>query len=79
MIVTDLRRFTTPGTVFDQFVRATLSPQLLLGSLPWTRRSSIGQFFPPSLLTIPEVFAKVYSTQFPLDSKVMHCIKPGFH
>ena len=79
LIATDFRRFTTPGTVFDQFARPTLSPQLSLGSLLWTPRSSIGQFFPPSLVTIPEVFAKVYSTQFPLDSKVTHCIKPGFH
>ena len=37
------------------------NPQLVLG----TRRSAIGQFSPLSLVTIPEDFAKVNSTQFP--------------
>ena len=39
-------------------------PQLFLGSLLETRRSAIGQFLCLSLLTVPEVFAKIYSTQF---------------
>ena len=34
------------------------NPQLVLG----TRRSAIGQFFPLSLVTVPEVFTKVNST-----------------
>ena len=33
-------------------------PQLFLGSLLETRQSAIGHF-PPSLVTVPEVFAKV--------------------
>ena len=40
-------------------------PQLLLGSLLGEHRSAIGQFFPLSLVTVPEVFAEVYSVQFP--------------
>ena len=40
-------------------------PQLFLGSLLWTRWSSVSHFFYLSLVTIPEVFAKVNSTQFP--------------
>ena len=38
-------------------------PQLILGLLLGTRRSAIGQFF-PSLVSVPEVLAKV-SAQFP--------------
>ena len=41
------------------------SPQLCLGLLLETRWSAIGQFFPLSFLTVPEVFAKVNSAQFP--------------
>ena len=40
-------------------------PQLFPGSLLGMRRSAIGQFFFLSLVTIPEVFAKVNSAQFP--------------
>ena len=39
-------------------------PQLFRGSLLGTRRSAIGQFFSVSLVTVPEVFAKVNSPQF---------------
>ena len=39
-------------------------PQLILGSLLGTFSTAIGQFF-PSLVTVPEVFAKVNSVQFP--------------
>ena len=39
--------------------------QLFPGSLLGMRRSAIGQLFFLSLLTIPEVFAKVNSAQFP--------------
>ena len=38
-------------------------PQGLLGSFPGTRRSGIGQFFSMSLVTVPEVFAKVNTVQ----------------
>ena len=41
------------------------SPQLRLGWLLGTRLSAIGQFFPLSFSTVPEVFAKVNSAQFP--------------
>ena len=34
------------------------------------RRSAFGQFIPLSPVTVPEVFANVYSAQFPLISKV---------
>ena len=40
-------------------------PQLFLGSLLRTRWSAIGQIFSTSLVTVPEVFAKVNSSQFP--------------
>ena len=40
-------------------------PQLFLGWLREMRRSAIGHLFPLSLATISEVFAKVYSAQFP--------------
>ena len=43
--------------------------QLFLGSLLGKCRSTIGHFF-PSLVTVPEVFAKVYSAQFSSLSKV---------
>ena len=64
-------RFTFPTKKTKAF--ATLEralepkcvPQLFLGSLLWTRRSSVSHFFYLSLVTIPEVFAKVNSTQFP--------------
>ena len=39
---------------------------LFLGSLLGTLRSAIDQFFSLSLVTVPEVFAKVNSIQFPL-------------
>ena len=40
--------------------------QLFLGSLLGSHWSAIGQFFPPyPLVTIPEIFARVYSDQFP--------------
>ena len=39
--------------------------QLFLGLSLGTRRSAIGHFFPLSLVTVPEVFAKVNPTQFP--------------
>ena len=39
-------------------------PQGLLGSFPGTCRSGIGQFFSMSLVTVPEVFAKVNTVQF---------------
>ena len=45
-------------------------PQVFLGRLLGTRRSAIGQFFSLSLVTVPDVFAKVNSAQFPLVSKV---------
>ena len=51
-------------------------PQLLLGSLLWTRRSAIGQFC-RSPVTVPEVFAKVNSSQFPsgsLTGELTFCI-----
>ena len=35
-----------------------------LGSLKGTRRSAIGQFFPLSLVTVPEAFAEHNSDQF---------------
>ena len=38
-------------------------PQLFLGWLLGTRRSAIGHFFSLSLVTLPEVFAKVISAQ----------------
>ena len=38
-------------------------PQLFLGWLLGTRRSAIGHFFSLSLVTLPEVFAKVTSAQ----------------
>ena len=64
-------RFTFPTKKTKAF--ATLEralepkcvPQLFLGSLLWTRWSSVSHFFYLSLVTIPEVFAKVNSTQFP--------------
>lgn len=40
-------------------------PQVSLGSLQRTHRSAIGQFFPLSLLTDPEVFENINSAQFP--------------
>ena len=40
-------------------------PQLFLGLLLGMRRSAIGSIFSWSLVTIPEVFAKVNSAQFP--------------
>ena len=40
-------------------------PQLLLGSLLGAHWSAIGQFFPLSQVRVPEVFAEVYSVQFP--------------
>ena len=42
-------------------------PKLFMGSLLGIVRSAIGQFppLPPSLATVPEVFAKVNSSQFP--------------
>ena len=40
-------------------------PQLLVGSLLGTDRSTIGQFFPPVLVTVVEVFAKINSSQSP--------------
>lgn len=40
--------------------------QLFLESLLGSHWSAIGQFFPPyPLVTVPEVFARVYSDQFP--------------
>ena len=45
-------------------------PQLFLGWLLGTRWSAIGQFFSLSLVTVPEVFAKENSAQFPLVSKL---------
>ena len=41
-------------------------PQLFLGLLLRKRRSAIGQLISPPLVTVPEVFAKVTSVQFPL-------------
>ena len=38
-------------------------PKCVLGSLPRTRRSAIGQFFSLSHLAIPEVFVKVNTAQ----------------
>ena len=40
-------------------------PQLFMGLLLRTRWSAIGHFFPVSLETVPEVFAKVNWAQFP--------------
>ena len=45
-------------------------PQLFLGSFLGRSQSAIGQFFPLSLVTVPEVFAKVNSVQFLLASWV---------
>ena len=46
-------------------------PQWFLGSLLGTRWSAIGQFFSLSLATVPEVFTKVKSAQFP--SRMADC------
>ena len=35
-------------------------PHLFLGTLPGTSRLDIGQFFSLSLVTVPEVFSKLY-------------------
>ena len=35
-------------------------PHLFLGTLPGTSRLDIGQFFSSSLVTVPEVFSKLY-------------------
>ena len=43
---------------------AEMCPQLFLGWLLGTRQSAIGQFFPLSLATFPQVFAKFNSVQF---------------
>ena len=40
-------------------------PQLCLGSYLGTRWSAIGQLFSLSLVTVPDVFGKVISAQFP--------------
>ena len=40
-------------------------PRLFIGSLLGSRRSAIGQSFSLSLVTIPKVFAKVNSAEFP--------------
>ena len=42
-----------------------MCPQVFLGLLLGTRQSAIGQFFSLPLETIPEVFAKDNSAQFP--------------
>ena len=44
--------------------KKTGTQQLYLGSLLVTCRSAIGQFFPLSLVTVPEVYANVKSAQF---------------
>ena len=50
----------TGGELETKFTR-----QLFLGLLLGTRWSAIGQFFSLTLVTVPEVFAKVNSAQFP--------------
>ena len=45
-------------------------PQLLLGSLLETCRSAIGQFFPLSLVAVPEVFTKLTRPSLLAVSKV---------
>ena len=40
-------------------------PQVFVGFLLRARWSAIGHFFPVSLETVPEVFAKINWTQFP--------------
>ena len=45
-------------------------PQLFVGSLFGTRRSAIGQVLSLSLVTVPEVFAKVNSALVPSCFKV---------
>ena len=42
---------------------AEMSPAIVCGIVLGTRRSAIGRFFCLSLVTIPDVFAKINSTQ----------------
>ena len=59
-----LRKFSYSSLEMRRNLEPKCIPQLFLGSLVETRRSAIGQFFSLSLVTVPEVFAKVNSVQF---------------
>ena len=57
-----IRLFTNEkGILFGK----KLNPRLFQGLLLGSRRSAIGQSFSLSLVTIPELFAKVNSAEFP--------------
>ena len=43
---------------------------IVAGDAPWGAGQLLANLFPLSLVTVPEVFANVYSAQFPLISKV---------
>ena len=43
---------------------------IVAGDAPWGAGQLLANLFPLSLATVPEVFANVYSAQFPLISKV---------
>ena len=62
----------------EKVTGAEMLPALFLASLLGTRWSAIGQFLFLSQVTIPEVFAKVNSAQFPLVSKVANSQKIAF-
>ena len=49
----------------EQGTRAKIHPQVFLGLLVGKSRSAFGQFFPLSPVTVPEVFTKVNTSQFP--------------
>ena len=42
-----------------------MCPAIVSGIVTWDAPSAIGQFFSLYLVTVPEVFAKVNSAQFP--------------
>ena len=57
-------KFATLETRLPRGLEPICIPQWFLGLLLWPGQSAISQFFSLSLVTLQEVFAKIYSSQF---------------
>ena len=63
-LVINLRKCSYSTLETRRELRPKCIQQLFVESLLETRQSAIGQFFPLSLVTVPEVFEKVNFVQF---------------